>query len=154
MAIVRWAPFSAFTSVERDLQDMLERFTLRPFAEGFTWRPAADVFRTDGTLVVRAELPGIDPEAELSIDVESNVLHIKGEKKLEREVDEESRYLRECRYGSFHRDVMLPEGVDAEAITATYDQGVLTVEVPLPVESAEEAGRVTVKVTTKETQPT
>ncbi len=153
MTIVRWAPFSAFTSVERELQDMLDRFSVRPFAEGFTWKPAADVFHENGTLVVRTELPGIDPDKELNIDVEGNVLHIQGEKKTGRVVEEEDRYLRECRYGWFRRDVMLPEGVDAEAITATYDRGILTVEVPLPSESVEESDKVTVKVTDKETEP-
>ena len=153
MAIVRWEPFSVFTSLEREMQDMIDRFSIRPIAEGFAWKPATDVFRENGKLIVRSELPGIDPDTELFIDVEGNVLHIKGEKKFELEVDEEHRYLRECRYGSFRRDVMLPEGVAADTITAAYDQGILTVEVPLPKESAKAPGKVTVKVAHKELLP-
>ena len=132
------------------MQDLLDRLSVRPMATGFPWKPVTDVFRENGTLVVRSELPGIDPETELTIDVEGNVLHIAGEKKTEREVEDEHRYLRERRFGSFRRDVLLPEGVDAEAITASYDQGILTVEVPLPTETAEEIGKVTVPVTQKE----
>lgn len=153
MAIVRWAPFSAFTSVERELQDMLDRLSVRPAAESFTWKPATDVYRENGKLVVRAELPGIDPETGLKIDVEGNVLHIEGERNFEREIDDEHRYLRELRYGSFRRDLMLPDGVDTKAISATYDQGILTVEVPLPAEAVEETKKVTVQVKTPEKQP-
>ncbi len=145
MAITRWEPFGVFTTLERDMQDLIDRLGVRPVTTG--WRPATDVYRENGTLMVRTELPGIDPDTELEIDVENNVLHITGEKKTDREVKDENRYLRERRFGTFRRDVLLPEGVDAEAITATYDQGILTVSVPLPVESEVSTDKVTVKVT-------
>ena len=72
------------------------------------------------------------------MQVEGNVLHIKGEKKVEKEVSEDDRYMRECRYGSFRRDMMLPEGVSSAAITAVYDNGILTVDVPLPKEAVDQ----------------
>jgi HSP20 family protein len=149
MAIVRWAPFSAFTSLQREMQEMLDRFATRPVFEGFDFRPLTDVVREGDELVITAELPGIDP-AELDIELEGNVLHIKGEKKVEREVDEHDRYLRECRYGSFRRDVMLPEGVDAQAIKAEYDKGVLTVRMPLPSEIVEEERKLAIPISVPE----
>jgi HSP20 family protein len=141
MAIARWAPFSAFTSLEQEMQSLLDRIGARPWLEGFGWKPDADIYREEGTLVVQAELPGLDPEADLDITVESNVLQIKGEKSESHEVDETNRYVTERRFGSFRRSVMLPEGVDPETVTADYDNGVLTVRVTLPETPSEEEPR-------------
>lgn len=153
MAITRWTPFSAFTSLEREMQDMLDRFTVRPRPEEFTWKPSTDVYREDGDLVVRAEFPGIDPEEGLDVQVEGNVLHIKGEKKLENEIREDDRYVRECRYGSFRRDVMLPEGVNPDDIAASFANGVLIVRVPVPEEAVEESRAKTITVDIAEPTP-
>lgn len=152
-SVVRWAPFSAFTSLERELQSMLDRFSPRPWIEGFGWKPFTDVFREDGELIVRAELPGIDIEKDLNIDVEENVLHIRGEKSEEKEIKEEHRYMRECQYGTFQRDVVLPQGVDPDSIRATYEDGVLMVRMPIPEEKKEEpkAYKVEVRVPEKHT---
>ena len=84
MAISRWAPFSAFTSLEREMQDMMSRFHTRPLVEGFVWRPSTDVYEDDGSLLVRTEIPGIGPSKELTIEVEENVLHIKGRRQRRR----------------------------------------------------------------------
>jgi HSP20 family protein len=149
MAIMRWAPFAAFPSLERDLQDLLDRIGAMAETEEFPWRPSTDVYRENGTLVLKAELPGIDPKTELTIDVEDDVLHISGEKTFERETEESDRFIKERRFGSFSRDLVLPEGVDPGAITAHYDNGILTVVVPLPTEVTAEPKKVTVEVIEK-----
>lgn len=148
MAIMRWAPFSAFTSLEREMQGMLEKFISRPLFEGFEWKPTTDVYREDGNLIVRAEIPGIDPDEELTVELKDNVLHITGEKKMEKEINEEHRYLRECLYGTFRRQVVLPAGIDPESIHADYENGILTVTVPVPVEKAVEPDAIKVEVKT------
>ncbi len=149
MAIVRWAPFSAFTSLQREMQEMLDRLATRPVFEGFDFRPLTDVYREGETLLVRAEVPGMDAES-LDIELEGNVLHIRGEKTFDREIEEKDRYLRECRFGSFRRDVMLPEGVEAEAIKAEYDAGVLMLRIPLPAEIVEEDRKVKIPISITE----
>lgn len=149
MAIKRWAPFSAFTSLEREMQDVMSRFQGRPFFEGFEWRPATDVFEEEGTLFVRAEIPGMEVD-DIDIRLEDNVLRVSGEKKFEKEISEDNRYLRECRYGSFRREVMLPEGVDPDAVQADYDNGILTIRVPLPTEVIEPKS---IKVTVRAAEP-
>jgi len=136
MAITRWAPFSAFTSLEREMHDVMSRLSGRPLFEGFDWRPATDAYEEEGRLVVRTEIPGIAAE-DIDVKVEEGVLLIMGEKRADREVKEEDRYMRECRYGSFRRELMLPEGVDPDGIIARYENGILTVQVPLPVEKTE-----------------
>jgi HSP20 family protein len=122
------------------MQDMMSRFHTRPFIEGFEWRPSTDVYEEEGSLLVRTEIPGINPSEELTIEVEENILHIKGEKTMEKEISEDNRYLREYRYGTFRRDLMLPEGVDADKIRANYDNGILTVMVPMPDEKSPSRG--------------
>lgn len=146
MAIMRWAPFSAFASLEREMQDMLDRFGSRPLLEGFEWKPSTDIYREGDKLIVRAEIPGIDPEEELTVELKDGVLHISGEKKVEKEISEDNRYLKECRYGSFRRQVVLPEGVDPESIHADFDNGILMVTVPVPVEKALEPSAIAVEV--------
>ena len=89
-------------------------------------------FREDGTLVIRADLPGIDPDKDVEVTVSDGVLHIEAERR-EEEKREEKGYLRqEVRYGSLSRSLPLPEGVTEDDITATYAAGVLEIRIPEP----------------------
>lgn len=91
---------------------------------------------TDGeTLVVRAELPGIDPDEDIDITVQEGALTIEAERREERaEEDKDAgRYFSEFRYGKISRTVSLPSGVDPDAITASYEDGILEVRVPRAV---------------------
>jgi HSP20 family protein len=143
MAIAKWAPFSAFTSLEQEMHSLLDRLGARPWLEGFGWKPDTDIYRRGGTLVVEAELPGLDPSRDLKVDVDDGVLQIKGMKPESDGVRETDRYVTERRFGPFQRSVMLPSGVDPEAITAVYRNGVVTVRVPLPEAGTEEEDRRT-----------
>lgn len=149
MSITRWAPFSAFTELERDMRNMLDRFTAPRWPEGLVWKPKTDLYRDGDELIVHIEVPGIEA-ADIDVHVDDNVLRITGEKKLEKEIKEEDHYLRECRYGSFRREVLLPEGIDTEKVAATFDKGVLTVTAPIPEEKEAET-KTTVKIPVKET---
>jgi HSP20 family protein len=97
--------------------------------DGERWAPACDVFRRDGNLVVRMELPGIDPDTDVQVTVEDGVLCISGERRQTAEQDE-GGYRREWAYGSFQRGVPLPDTVSVEDIKASYHNGVLDVVVP------------------------
>lgn len=148
MAVVKWAPFSAFTALEQEVHSLVDRMGARPLLEGFGWKPDTDIYREKGALVVEAELPGLDPRADLEIDIEDGVLQIKGSKDEAKEISETDEYVRERRYGSFCRSVVLPEGVDGESVTATYDNGILVVKIPLPEATPEqETQRVKIDVT-------
>jgi HSP20 family protein len=130
-AISRWEPFRGVTT----LQDQLNRL----FNEGFerageesslsAWAPAVDIYETEHELVVKADLPDVDPK-DLDIRVENNLLTIRGERKFEKKVSEEN-YLRvERSYGSFARSFTLANTVNSEAIKAEYQNGVLTLSIP------------------------
>lgn len=131
MKLDLWRPI---LDIEKEWESLFR--TPRLLSEGFDFpfRPSMDVTRTNGELIVTAELPGIDPEKDVEITVDEDYLTIKGEKSEETEVSEEDRYMHERRYGKFVRRVPVPEGVGADKITADYTKGVLTVKVTLPEE--------------------
>ena len=129
-AISRFEPFRT-----NSLQEQFNRL----FSEAFdrssdessitTWAPAVDIFETEHELVVKADLPDIKPQ-ELDIRVENNILTIRGERKFEKQVNE-NNYLRvERAYGSFSRSFSLANTVNSDAIKAEYKDGVLTLTIP------------------------
>jgi HSP20 family protein len=120
-----------------DLRDLFRFETRWPFGAAFPRVfhaieheiPAMDVFERDGNVVVKAEMPGIDP-AKIEVDVVGNELRISGEREEEKEVKEEQYYRCERTFGRIHRTVTLPEGCDTEHIDAKARDGVLEVVVP------------------------
>ena len=133
MAIVRWDPFDALLGAQEDLNRLFRRGWLRSpgdeIAQAGAWTPAVDIYETEDSLVVEAELPGVDPK-NIDVSVDDGVLSLKGERKLEKEVKEENYHRVERAYGMFQRSVRLPSDVDADAIKANYESGVLKVSVP------------------------
>ena len=125
MAIIRWDPFREMTQ----LQNRFDRLFDAVGGRQESWLPAVDVFDTQDAVVLKAELAGMNPD-DIQIEVEDNVLTIKGERKFEEKVDEERYYRVERRFGTFQRSLALPQGVKADQIEAAYDEGILTVTVP------------------------
>jgi HSP20 family protein len=95
-----------------------------------TWTPAVDIYEVDGALVLKAELPDMRRE-DIDVSVENNTLSIRGERKLDHEIKQESFHRIERAYGSFVRSFSLPHTVDAGKIGADYKNGVLTVKLPV-----------------------
>jgi HSP20 family protein len=126
MAIIRWDPFREMTQVQSQLNRLVDQVW---GGRQESWLPAVDVFDTKEAVVLKAEVAGMDPD-DIQIEVEDNVLTIKGERRFEEKVDEERYYRVERRFGSFQRSLALPQGVKADEISAAYDDGILTVTVP------------------------
>jgi HSP20 family protein len=100
-----------------------------------TWIPVEE-YEDEGTLVVRAEIPGIDPDRDVEITIDAGQLQIRAERRQESSV-EESRYARsEIRYGHFARSLPLPPGCSEEDVSASYKDGILTVRLPAAPEAA------------------
>ncbi|HEX6074048.1 MAG TPA: Hsp20/alpha crystallin family protein [Micromonosporaceae bacterium] len=120
------------TLAPRLIGDLTEWFdTEFPFA-GLRMAPfRVEDFMTDGDYVVRAELPGVDPEKDISVLVERGLLDIRAERHESAHDDAEGRYRTEFRYGSLHRTIRLPEGADEKKIKARYEKGILEVVVPV-----------------------
>jgi HSP20 family protein len=122
-----------------DLRDWLEA----PWAPLLPFGPAS-MFRVedyvkDNTYVVRAELPGMDPDNDIEITVQNHTLTIHAE----RHEEQKEAHRSEFRYGSFTRSVALPDQADTEHITATYDKGILEISVPVP-EAKTEGRQITI----------
>jgi HSP20 family protein len=97
------------------------------------WAPAMDLVEGEDHFLLKADLPGLG-EDEVAIEVQDNVLTLSGERKAEHERKERGWYRLERSFGRFSRSLTLPEGVNADAIEATFDKGVLEVRIPKPEE--------------------
>jgi HSP20 family protein len=132
--------------VDRLFQDTLGR-TRSDFGEaleGATWSPAVDVLEKEGEIILRADLPGLDPK-DVEIQVENGTLTVKGERKFESEVKEDNFHRVERAYGSFVRSFSLPQSVDREKVEAEYRNGVLEVKLPKRPEAKPKQIKVAVK---------
>ncbi len=132
--IVRWDPYREMMSLRSMVDRMFENTLASTNWQPAAWDVALDVAETDDEFLVKASLPGINPE-DLEITYNANVLSIKGEVREEKETEQTQYHLRERRYGSFCRSISLPSTVKADAIEANYEAGVLTLHLP----KAEEA---------------
>ena len=142
MALVRWDPIREIDSLQGEMNRLFSSFFDTPAGRGDgggngtarRWIPAMDLVETNEHFVLKADLPGI-MESDVSIEVEKNVLTVSGERKTEHEEKHEGYYRLERATGAFSRSLTLPEGIDADAIKASFDNGVLEVRIPKPVQA-------------------
>jgi HSP20 family protein len=134
--IVPWRGTSLLDEMRRDLDATLSRFFGNDFdGKGETgmrsavWTPRIDVSETEQALVVKADLPGVDPK-DLDVSVADGALVIRGEKRAEKTEKKENFQRTERFVGEFYRSIPLPSGVDAERIVAQSANGVVTITVP------------------------
>jgi HSP20 family protein len=120
-------PAAAFPFFEDFFNDWPVRSSI--FETADSWRPVVDVLEKDGNLVLRAEIPGIE-QKEIEVQLNGNVLTLKGERKLEHQEDRSNYYRMERYSGIFARSFTLPETVDRDKIKADYKDGVLTITIP------------------------
>lgn len=138
MALIRWEPAREISSLQQEMNRLFNTFFDAPASGGGAaaggarrWVPAMDLVETEDHFVLRADLPGVS-EADVDLSLEENVLTLKGERKVEHESKGEGFYRVERATGAFSRSLTLPEGIDGDAITATFDKGVLEVRIPKP----------------------
>jgi len=99
------------------------------WALGGTWAPAVDIYEHEGNIVLKAELPGVDPK-DVDVRVENATLTLRGERKVDQEIKRDHYHRVERSYGGFSRSFTLPSVVDTDKIKADYDNGVLRVVLP------------------------
>jgi HSP20 family protein len=128
----------------RSMEDMFDRFfgqPSRPVASTATL--PVDITEREGNLVIRAAVPGVDPNA-LEITIENNVLSIRGESKNETQSETDKVYRREVSYGAFSRSIRLPERLDLDAVSADFNHGMVTITLPRLPEPKPEVRKVQV----------
>lgn len=134
MAVVRWDPWSELATLQRDVSELFNR----TLPQSASRQPAAlvppiDAVRTDEGLVVRVELPGMNPD-DVEVSVDDGVLTISGERAYDRDVADDQWVRRERAFGTFQRSFSLPDGTDPGAIGAEFENGVLELRIPHPPE--------------------
>ena len=148
MTIVKWDPFRNVAA----LQDRINRI----FEESFSrtadldddismsaWKPLVDIYETDESIILKAELPGIKKD-DVSVEVKDNVLTLKGVRTEEKEIKEKNYYRKERAFGTFSRAFNLQHRIQPDKIKARFKDGVLKIEIPKPEE--EKPKQITVKV--------
>jgi HSP20 family protein len=136
--LTRWEPFRELST----LQDRINRAFRESYSgaghdESLTassFAPAVDVYEDEHQVTLKIEVPGID-EKDIDVQVENNVLTVHGERKIEKEEKEENYRRVERHYGTFTRTFTLPQTVDTESVSATYDKGVLKITLPKRAEA-------------------
>lgn len=113
-------------------------------AEADGWFRVEEI-EEEGALVVRAELPGIDPGKDLEVSVSDSTLHIEARREQRAEAERQGVVRSEFRYGELSRDLALPDGVDKDAVDASYKDGILEVRVPLPAAEEHPSTRVPIR---------
>lgn len=117
--LVRWNPFTEVDKFFKDIDNTL-------WHKSTYWKPVVDVREEDNSIIIDADLPGMD-EDNVKVSVEENILTISGERKTEKE---EKYHRIEKYYGSFTRSFTLPSSAKIDKIEASFDKGVLTVKIP------------------------
>lgn len=145
-SLTRWDPFQELASMRNVLDRVFDQGMGRlPVRNGDDLGDATlglDVYETNEEYVVKAAIPGIDPK-DVSIEVEDDVLTIKGETAESEDVKEETYLRRELRWGSFSRALRLPPTVDAENAQATFENGVLKLSLPKKAEAKSKTIKIT-----------
>jgi len=127
--LAAWSPMREIARIEKEMEEMFGRLPSWWGDRGRGWAPAVDMIDDKDEIVLRADLPGLD-EKDIEVTVQDGTLVIRGERKEEKEEKKENYYYAERSYGAFARTLMLPSGVDADKVKATFSKGVLEVRLP------------------------
>jgi HSP20 family protein len=137
MAVIRWEPARELQAIQQEMNRLFgSAYPQGNGADGgmaSRWIPPMDVVEDEEHFVVRADLPGVE-EGDVSVELEDNALTISGERRSDTEERKDGYHRIERAYGRFSRSLTLPEGIDPEAIRASFNKGVLEVRIPKPEE--------------------
>lgn len=136
MTLVRWQPVRDWSPLGAEIDRFFDSFfqTRGGDANGQRrWVPAMDLVETDDSLVLKADLPGLS-EDDVKVEVNDNMLTVSGERRAEHEHERDGYHRVERSFGRFSRSVTVPEGIDEDKVTATFNDGVLEVRIPKPEE--------------------
>lgn len=148
MALVKYNPLRELRSMQEQMNRLLNLSWNHDLAgedlkEGL-WQPAVDIYETEDSIVIKAELPDVD-QKDIEVRIEDNTLTLKGERKHEGEVKKENYHRIERYFGSFQRSFSLPANIHQDNVSASCDRGVLTITLPKKEETKPKQIKVEVK---------
>ncbi len=131
--LVRWNPMRDMIGLRNEMNRLFEQafedMPLDRWQPSTNWGVDVDISESDDAFLVSASVPGVNPD-DIDITITDNVLTIKGEFKKDETIEDDKYHVRERRYGSFGRSLTLPVAVEADAVEASYENGVLKLEIP------------------------
>ncbi len=127
--LTRWDPFQEMLNLRRTVDRLFDNANPDHEWQPMQWGLAVDVVENKDDFVIKASVPGINPD-DLDISYSDDTLTIKGEIKSDKDYQEDQYHLRERRYGSFARSISLPTKIKGDAIEASYQNGVITLRLP------------------------
>jgi HSP20 family protein len=130
--LTRWEPVREMMTLREAMDRLFDDAFTRPLSVRDGWSmasPAIDMYQTDNDVVVKASIPGIKAE-EVQINITGDILTLKGEARQEEDRQERSWHLREQRFGSFERSIVLPTDVKSDQAEAVFENGILTITLP------------------------
>jgi HSP20 family protein len=129
--LIRWNPFREVSTLQQDMNKLLEGFTSRltPTEINAVWSPVVDIYEDTGNYVLKAELPGLTKD-DIELSLENRTLTLRGERKMEKDVKEDEYHVIERSYGRFVRTFTLPTFIEQEKISANFKEGILEVVLP------------------------
>ena len=142
-AVTPWRPMQELESLQKRMDHLFDRLSERWFGGEHPrsvwgtdeWAPAIESHVDNDNLIVKVDLPGVDPK-EVTVSVVGNQLTIEGERKREEKKEEKDYFYRELSYGKFSRSMTVPDGIDPDKVKATFKNGVLEVTMPAPKQLA------------------
>lgn len=147
MDLVKWKPFGELERFRKEMDGLFKDF----FGEGslvptFTgdWAPSADITETKEAVIVKAELPGLEAK-DIDVALSGDLLTIRGERKEEKEENDEQRHCCERYYGEFRRVLQLPVKVQEDKVEASFDKGVLKITLPKTEDAKAKKTKIEVK---------
>jgi len=141
MALIRWQPFQELETLRNQMDQMFDQLANVDRDYSTNWKPAVELQDTEDSLILRAEVPGIEGK-DLDIRVTREAVAISGEHRYEKKTDERGYFRSEFRYGKFQRVIPLPVPIQNEQVQAEFKNGILTLTLP----KVTEARRTVVKV--------
>ncbi|KAF0218460.1 MAG: HSP20 family [Geobacteraceae bacterium] len=147
MAIVKYNPFGELRAMQEQMNRLLDLAWNREAGEELKegiWQPPVDIYEDENSVVIKAELPGVD-QNDIQVKIEDSTLTLRGERKLDQTVKKENFHRVERYYGSFQRSFSLPHTVDQEKVKASCEKGILTITLPKKEETRPKQITVEVK---------
>jgi HSP20 family protein len=147
MTLIKWSPKRELLSLQESMNELFEEafgFPARGRLFEKTFEPLVDIYEDNEKIEVKVELPGMD-QKDITVNIEGNVLSIKGEKKFKNEEKKDNYHKIERYYGKFARSFSLPNSVDQDKVKASFKKGVLTLALPKREEVKPKAIQIDVK---------
>jgi HSP20 family protein len=132
--------------IEKEIERVFDEFFGAPLFEGkqYSFSPSLDIYEDEKSITIKVDVPGMT-QKDISVEIQDNILTIKGERKEEEETNQKSAHIIERRYGKFVRRISLPENIEADKTKAKIKDGVLTITIPKKEEEKKKVLNISVE---------